>query len=149
MLLKKYIWFSTVIDSYGNLPKSFTWGNYFWFSSQELCDDLNDPFKITISGQNPQHGFLNQTSPFPVQFRMIYYGFESPAYVDLKLQFEVSWLSFLSFIHHISHTLAWLGSTALLTLSTIALAAWFAFVCGRVVVNRWKRVFANYFLLFA
>lgn len=114
-MLLKTIWFSTVIDSYGNLPKSYTWGNYFWFSSQELCDDLNDPFKITISGRNPKHGFLNQTSPFPVEFRMMYYGFESPAYVDLKLQFEVSWVFFHSHIH-----ILWLGSTALLTLNTIA-----------------------------
>ncbi|TMW46892.1 hypothetical protein DOY81_008030 [Sarcophaga bullata] len=73
----KFLWLCT---------KTFTWGNYFWFGTPDLCDDLNQPFTISLSHSKPP--IFNATSPFPMQFVIVYLNFTTPFYIDLKLPFE-------------------------------------------------------------
>ena len=84
----KFFVSTTVVDSFGSVPKTFTWGNYFWFGTPDLCDDLNQPFTISLSRSKPP--IFNATSPFPMQFVIVYLNFTTPFYIDLKLPFEVS-----------------------------------------------------------
>lgn len=81
-----------VLDSFGMPATQFIWGNYFWLGSMELCHDLNTPYNINLGiKQLPIAArLLNVTSPFPVQYMVIYYNFSTPYYIDLHLPFEVS-----------------------------------------------------------
>lgn len=81
------------MDSFGSPPRTFSWGNYFWFGTPELCNDLNQPFAISLSHSQPL--LFNATSPFPMQFVLIYFNFTSPYYIDLKLAFEVLICNFI------------------------------------------------------
>ncbi|XP_073844590.1 nose resistant to fluoxetine protein 6-like isoform X2 [Musca autumnalis] len=47
------IWALKVLDYFGKPPKSFTWGNYFWFATPDLCDDLNQPYRISLAHSKP------------------------------------------------------------------------------------------------
>ncbi|XP_055838509.1 nose resistant to fluoxetine protein 6-like [Episyrphus balteatus] len=81
-------WALKVIDSFGVAPQTITWGNYFWFAAKEYCEDLNRPYKISLSGRYRHKSHFNTSSPFPVRFWMVYFNFTTPVYVDLNLQFE-------------------------------------------------------------
>ncbi|XP_054739415.1 O-acyltransferase like protein-like [Anastrepha obliqua] len=91
----KEFWSLKVLDSFGAPPKSFSWGNYYWFASQKHCDDLNTPYAVAFS---PAHlrsyrmNPFNVTSPFRLRLTMIYMRFSTPRYINLRLPFE-------SFIH--------------------------------------------------
>ncbi|XP_046811025.1 uncharacterized protein LOC111688647 isoform X2 [Lucilia cuprina] len=84
--LNTFVPYGIVLDSFGSAPKTFTWGNYFWFGTPDLCADLNDPFTISLSHSQPP--IFNATSPFPVQFFVVYLNFTTPYYIDIKLPFE-------------------------------------------------------------
>ncbi|XP_055378338.1 O-acyltransferase like protein-like [Condylostylus longicornis] len=79
-------WALKLINSFGIIPKSIQWGNYYWFPSREICDDLNEPYKISLSSGLP--ALMNVTSPIKMKFSMLYYNFTTPYYVDLNLAFE-------------------------------------------------------------
>ncbi|KAM7343504.1 nose resistant to fluoxetine protein 6-like [Cochliomyia hominivorax] len=80
------VWSLKVLDSFGSPPKTFSWGNYFWFGTPDLCDDLNQPFSISLSHSRPP--IFNATSPFPLKFVVVYLNFTTPYYIDIKLPFE-------------------------------------------------------------
>ncbi|XP_065368852.1 nose resistant to fluoxetine protein 6-like [Calliphora vicina] len=85
-MAKHEVWGLKVLDSFGSAPKTFTWGNYFWFGTPDLCNDLNQPFTISLSHSRPP--IFNATSPFPVQFIVVYLNFTTPYYIDIKLPYE-------------------------------------------------------------
>ncbi|XP_011191649.1 nose resistant to fluoxetine protein 6 [Zeugodacus cucurbitae] len=91
----KEFWSLKVLDSFGAPPKSFSWGNYYWFAPQWQCNDLNRPYVVGISPEffrsytfNP----FNVTSPFRLRLTMVYMRFSTPHYIDVRLPYE-------SFIH--------------------------------------------------
>lgn len=82
-----------VLDSFGVAPKSFNWGNYFWFAPQWQCNDLNTPYVIAMSADylrtyrfNP----FNVTSPVRLRLTMVYMRFSTPRYIDVRLPYEVN-----------------------------------------------------------
>lgn len=78
----------SVLNNFGAPPNSFVWGNYFWFGTPDLCDDLNQPYGISLAHSQPM--IFHATSPFPLHFIVVYMNFTSPYTIDLKLPFEVS-----------------------------------------------------------
>lgn len=82
----------SVIDAFGNMPRSFIWGNNFWFSSAELCSDVSDPFYISLSSSIPRATsghLMNATSPYKMHLQMIYFNYTSSLQLDLKQQYQV------------------------------------------------------------
>ncbi|XP_012154768.1 nose resistant to fluoxetine protein 6 [Ceratitis capitata] len=87
----KEFWSLKVLDSFGVAPKSFNWGNYFWFAPQWQCNDLNTPYVIAMSADylrtyrfNP----FNVTSPVRLRLTMVYMRFSTPRYIDVRLPYE-------------------------------------------------------------
>ncbi|XP_075165922.1 nose resistant to fluoxetine protein 6-like [Haematobia irritans] len=80
------VWAIKVIDNFGTAPKSFTWGNYFWLSTPDLCEDLNNAYVISMAHSKPL--IFNASSPIRLQFIVVYMNFTTPYSIDLKLPFE-------------------------------------------------------------
>lgn len=83
----------TVLDSSGNVPSSFVFGNNFWFTSSQLCNQLNEPVHISLSAAIPKNmraDLLNSTSPVHLKHLMVYANFTSPMQVDVKFHVNVS-----------------------------------------------------------
>ncbi|CAD7078531.1 unnamed protein product [Hermetia illucens] len=85
------IWAIKLIDAFGNMPRSFIWGNNFWFSSGELCSDVSEPFYISLSSNIPRAtsgNLMNATSPYKMHLQMIYFNYTSSLQLDLKQQYQ-------------------------------------------------------------
>lgn len=86
-IAKKTPWSLKVLDSFGHPPRSFVWGDYFWFSARELCDDLNSPLRMSLVHAS-NISKIDMKSPFPVQFSVVYMRFTSPYYINWRLPYE-------------------------------------------------------------
>lgn len=81
------------MDANPNVPSSFINGNNFWFLPSRLCDGVNEPMAISLSGDIPKmmrSDLLNSTSPMVVQQRMVYANFSSHMQVDINFHVKVS-----------------------------------------------------------
>uniref|UniRef100_A0A1I8QBL2 Nose resistant-to-fluoxetine protein N-terminal domain-containing protein n=1 Tax=Stomoxys calcitrans TaxID=35570 RepID=A0A1I8QBL2_STOCA len=80
------VWAMKVVDNFGTIPKSFTWGNYFWFGAPDLCDDLNKANFLNLAHSRPI--IINATSPMSMALMVVYMNYTTPYDVDVKLPFE-------------------------------------------------------------
>ncbi|XP_037888723.1 nose resistant to fluoxetine protein 6-like [Glossina fuscipes] len=83
---ERQLWSSKLLDAFGSPPQQFLWGNYLWFGTPALCYDLNQPMDISLALSQPI--VTNVTSPFPLEYTVVYLNFSTPFYIDVKLAYE-------------------------------------------------------------
>ncbi|KAH8401428.1 hypothetical protein KR009_005366 [Drosophila setifemur] len=90
-ILSKQPWAMKVLDASGTKPSGFVFGQNYWLGSREACRGVQKPVGVTLSRNYERvmhYSILTQSSPFAMDYRVIYLRHSSPWQVEIKVMSE-------------------------------------------------------------